>query len=154
MGCMKLLVSTLVVCLPLALCAQEANPTQAVGQQNAPPGANPIFRVQVVSRSVAAVSYRNRSGWTKVDFQGTSLAPQAKGNADVNSRLGHMEIKFNVKNLPAANSFGPLFLTYVLWAITPDGHAANLGEVVVDSSGNYRRARARRPGNAMAPSPG
>jgi len=133
---MKAIVSTLVVCLPLALWAQEPNPTQSVGQQN-PSGSNPIFRVQVVSRSVAAISYRDRSGWTKVDFQGTSLAPQSKGTADVNSRLGHMEVKFNVKNLPSARSFGSLYLTYVLWAITPDGHAANLGEVVVDSNGNY-----------------
>lgn len=136
---MKALVSALVVSLPLALCAQETNPTQTVGQQPPPTGTTtPIFRVQVVSRSVAAISYRDRSGWTKVDFQGTSLAPQAKGTADVNSRLGHMEVKFDVKNLPAARSFGPLFLTYVLWAITPDGHASNLGEVVVDSDGNYK----------------
>jgi outer membrane protein OmpA-like peptidoglycan-associated protein len=133
---MKALVSTLVICLPLALFGQEPNPTQSAGPQNAT-GSNPIFRVQVVSRSVAAISYRDRSGWTKIDFQGTSIAPQAKGDASVNSRLGHMEVKFNVKNLPAANSFGSLYLTYVLWAITPDGHAANLGEVVVDSNGNY-----------------
>lgn len=135
---MKALVLALVVSLPFALCAQETNPTQSVGQQPPPAGtSNPIFRVQVVSRSVAAISYRNRSGWTKIDFQGTSLAPQAKGTAEVNSRLGHMEIKLNVKNLPSATSFGQLFLSYVLWAITPDGHAANLGEVVVDSNGNY-----------------
>jgi hypothetical protein len=92
----------------------------------------PIYKVEVVSRSVAAVSYRNRSGWTKIDFQGTVLAPQAKGTAEVNSRLGHMEIKVDVKGLPAARSFGPLFLTYVLWAITPDGHADNLGEVTTE----------------------
>jgi outer membrane protein OmpA-like peptidoglycan-associated protein len=98
----------------------------------------PIYKVEVVSRSVAAVSYRNRSGWTKIDFQGTVLAPQAKGTAEVNSRLGHMEIKVDVKGLPAARSFGPLFLTYVLWAITPDGHADNLGEVVVNSDGNFK----------------
>jgi outer membrane protein OmpA-like peptidoglycan-associated protein len=98
----------------------------------------PIFKVQVVSRSIAAVSYRNRSGWTKIDFQGTSLAPQAKGSAEVNSRLGHMEIKVDVKGLSAANSYGPLFLTYVLWAITPDGHADNLGEVVVNPDGNFK----------------
>jgi outer membrane protein OmpA-like peptidoglycan-associated protein len=135
---MKTLASALVVSLPLALCAQETNPTQSVSQQP-PPAAtsNPIFRVQVVSRSVAAVSYRDRSGWTKIDFQGTSLAPQAKGRADVNSRLGHMEVKFEVKNLPPAQSFGPLFLTYVFWAITPEGHASNLGEVVIDSGGNF-----------------
>ena len=98
----------------------------------------PIFKVEVVSRSIAAVSYRNRSGWTKVDLQGTALAPQAKGSAEVNSRLGHMEIKLNVKDLPAANSYGPLFLTYVLWAITPDGHADNLGEVVVNPDGDFK----------------
>lgn len=128
-------VSILLAILPLAIFGQEANPTQT----NVQPGAQvPIFRVQVVSRSIQAVSYRNRSGWTKIDFQGTSLAPQAKGTADVNSRLGHMEVKLDVKNLPAASSFGSEFLTYVLWAITPDGHAANLGEVVVDSSGNFK----------------
>src|SRR5581483_11929045 len=80
----------------------------------------------------------NHSGWTKIDFQGTSLAPKAEGRADVNSRLGHMEIKLDVKHLPSARTFGPLFLTYVLWAITPDGHASNLGEVVVDSDGNFK----------------
>jgi outer membrane protein OmpA-like peptidoglycan-associated protein len=111
------------------------------GQAPAPPqdtSSTPIFKVEVVSRSIAAVSYRNRSGWTKIDLQGTSLAPKAKGQAEVNSRLGHMEIRANLRDLPAANSFGPLFLTYVLWAITPDGHADNLGEVVVNPDGNFK----------------
>lgn len=141
---MKMLCSVIAVALPLSLAAQEPNPTQntpqpASSQSNAsqPGGSNPIFRVQVVSRSVQAVSYRNRSGWTKVDFQGTSLAPQAKGTAEVNSRLGHMEIKVKTDKLPSASQFGSLFLTYVLWAITPDGHAANLGEVVVDNNGKF-----------------
>ena len=130
-------VCAVLAALPLALLGQETNPTQSnvQPQQNGP---TPIFRVQVVSRSIQAVSYRNRSGWTKIDFQGTTLAPQAKGTADVNSRLGHMEIKLDVKNLAAPSSFGSEFLTYVLWAITPDGHAANLGEVVVDSNGNFK----------------
>jgi outer membrane protein OmpA-like peptidoglycan-associated protein len=118
--------------------AQEPNPTQNIDRPANSNGQVPIFKVQVVSRSIQAVSYRNRSGWTKVDFQGTSLAPQAQGHADVNSRLGHMEVKLDVKHLPAARTFGPLFLTYVLWAITPDGHASNLGEVVLDSDGNYK----------------
>ncbi len=135
---MRLLAATVLVLLPFTLWGQEPNPTQRGDHPNAPGGPNPIFRVQVVSRSIQAVSYRNHSGWTKVDFQGTSLAPQAKGTADVNSRLGHDEIKVDVKGLPAASSFGPEFLTYVLWAITPDGHASNLGEVVVDSDGNFK----------------
>ncbi len=116
-------------------------PFLALAQTPAPQNGDmpvPIYKVEVVSRSVAAVSYRNRSGWTKIDFQGTVLAPQAKGSAEVNSRLGHMEIKVDVKGLNAANSYGPLFLTYVLWAITPDGHADNLGEVVVNPDGNFK----------------
>jgi len=118
--------------------AQEANPTQSNQRGNSSGGPNPIFKVEVVSRSIQAVSYRNRSGWTKIDFQGTSLAPQSKGTADVNSRVGHMEIKVEVKKLPAPTNFGPEFLTYVLWAITPDGHSANLGEVVLDNDGNFK----------------
>jgi outer membrane protein OmpA-like peptidoglycan-associated protein len=139
---MKLISSVLLTLVPAIVLAQEPNPTQSIPQQN--PAATttgnenvPIFRVQVVSRSVAAVSYRDRSGWTKVNFQGTTLAPQAKGSAQVRGQLGHVEIKLDVKDLPAARSFGPLYLTYVIWAITPDGHPNNLGEVVVDSHGNY-----------------
>jgi len=136
--CMRFVCALLAI-LPLALFGQETNPTQSGVSPNGPTNeTTPIFRVQVVSRSIQAVSYRNRSGWTKVDFQGTTLAPQAKGTANVNSRLGHMEIKLDVSKLPAATSFGSEFLTYVLWAITPDGHAANLGEVVVDSNGNFK----------------
>ncbi len=135
---MKAFVLIIAASLPFVLLGQEPNPTQSNTQQPAQTGPNPIFRVQVVSRSTVAISYRNRSGWTKVNFQGTSLAPTAKGTADVNSRLGHMEIKLDVKGLPSATTFGPEFLTYVLWAITPDGHAANLGEVVLDSSGNFK----------------
>ena len=134
---MKFLPPLLLV-IPALLSAQEPNPTQTQDRQNGPGGPNPIFRVQVVSRSIQAVSYRNRSGWTKVDFQGTAIAPQAKGTAEVNSRLGNMEIKLDVKKLPSPRTFGPEFLTYVLWAITPDGHSANLGEVVVDSNGNFK----------------
>jgi len=136
---MKLLTSALLALLvPVSFFGQEANPTQNLDTKKGPVEPNPIFKVQVVSRSIASVSYRNRSGWTKIDFQGTSLATKAKGTAEVNSRLGHMEIKLDVKGLPDANSFGPLFLTYVLWGITPDGHPSNLGEVVVNSDGSFK----------------
>jgi outer membrane protein OmpA-like peptidoglycan-associated protein len=136
---MRLFKIALYMFLPVVLCAQDRNPLKNTPQPADPQsGATPIFRVEVVSRSIAAVSYRNRSGWTKVDFQGTSLAPAAKGTADVNSRLGHMEVKVDIKGLPAARQFGPLYLTYVLWAITPEGHSANLGEVVVNADGNFK----------------
>jgi len=130
---MKFYTCFLATLLPLFAFGQQPNAAPQTAEMP-----TPIFKVEVVSRSISAVSYRNRSGWTKVDFQGTALAPKAKGQAEVNSRLGHMEIKLNVKDLPAANSFGPLFLTYVLWAITPDGHPDNLGEVVVNPDGNFK----------------
>lgn len=107
-------------------------------QQANQAGNTPIFRVQVVSRSVAAVSYRDRSGWTKIDFQGTSLAPQAKGTAEVQGQLGHTTIKLDIKDLPSPRTFGELYLTYVIWAITPDGHPSNIGEVVVGPHGGYQ----------------
>ncbi len=135
---MRLTAFLLLLSAPALLPAQEANPTQSNQRGDSAGGPAPIFKVEVVSRSIQAVSYRNRSGWTKIDFQGTSLAPQSKGTADVNSRLGHMEIKLDVRKLPAPTNFGPEFLTYVLWAITPDGHSANLGEVVLDNDGNFK----------------
>lgn len=111
---------------------------QTIGQQPSQVDQkNPIFRVEVVSRSIQAVTYRDRSGWTKVDFEGTSLASKAKGKAEVRSQSGGMMIKAEVKSLPAPRTFGPLYLTYVLWAITPDGRPYNLGEVVVDKNGNW-----------------
>ncbi|HSU33252.1 MAG TPA: OmpA family protein [Bryobacteraceae bacterium] len=133
---MRVFASVLVALLPIAAIGQEPNPSQN-NQQAQTGGSTPIFKVQVVSRSIQAVSYRNRSGWTKVNFRGTALAPKAKGSAEVRSQLGHMEIKLDVKDLPVADSFGTEFMTYVLWAITPDGHPANLGEVVTDSHGNF-----------------
>jgi outer membrane protein OmpA-like peptidoglycan-associated protein len=137
---MKLLTAVSLALLSSAMVfGQEPNPTQAINQASGTSNQqNPIFKVEVVSRSIASISYRNRSGSTKIDFQGTSLAPKAKGKAEVTSRLGHTEVKVEVNNLPAARQFGPLFLTYVLWAITPDGRPANLGEVVLNSSGDFK----------------
>jgi len=97
----------------------------------------PIFRVTVVERTTNAVSYRHRSGWTKVDLHGTPLAPDATGHADVNSRPGYIEVKTEMRKLLPASQYGPEYMTYVLWAITPEGRAKNLGEVVLDDGGSH-----------------
>ncbi len=89
------------------------------------------FRVNVVSRSVDAVNYRHRSGSTKLDFAGTSLMPSANGEAKVNSKKGSIEIEAEFGDLDKPTSFGNEYLTYVLWAISPEGRAVNLGEVLV-----------------------
>lgn len=91
----------------------------------------PTFRVNVVSRTVPAVTYRHRSGATKLDFAGTDLMPSATGEAKINSKRGALSIEVEFANLQKPTSFGNEYLTYIMWAISPEGRAANLGEVLV-----------------------
>jgi outer membrane protein OmpA-like peptidoglycan-associated protein len=89
------------------------------------------FRANTVSRTVQAVNYQHRSGATKVDFAGTDLMPAANGLAKVESKRGSMEIEVEFGNLHKPTTFGNEYLTYILWAISPEGRAVNLGEVLV-----------------------
>jgi outer membrane protein OmpA-like peptidoglycan-associated protein len=91
----------------------------------------PVFHVSVTSRSVQAINYKHRSGATKVDFAGTSLMPAANGQAKVESKKGYIEIEVEFGNLEKPTSFGNEYLTYILWAISPEGRAINLGEILV-----------------------
>jgi len=98
----------------------------------------PTFRVTVVSRNVKAVNYKHRSGATKVDFAGTDLMPSASGVAEVNSKRGAIEIEAEFGNLQKPMTFGNEYLTYILWAISPEGRAMNLGEVLVGGNGSSK----------------
>jgi outer membrane protein OmpA-like peptidoglycan-associated protein len=89
------------------------------------------FHVTVVSRTVMAVNYHHRGGATKVDFAGTNLMPAATGEAKVESKKGYIEIEVEFANLAKPTAFGSEYLTYVMWAISPEGRAVNLGEVLV-----------------------
>lgn len=89
----------------------------------------------VVSKSSKAIGYQVGGGSTKVDLNGTDLAPGSLGEAKVEARAGVSTIEAEIKNLPQASKFGAEFLTYVLWAVSPDGRASNLGELVVDKNG-------------------
>ena len=100
----------------------------------------PTFRVTVVSRSVQAVNYKHRSGSSKLDFAGTDLMASANGVAEVNSKRGSIEIDAEFGNLGKPTTFGNEYLTYVLWAISPEGRAVNLGEVLV---GENHRSKLR-----------
>ena len=91
----------------------------------------PVYRVSVVSRTTRAVSYRHRSGATKINFQGTDLMPAAAGEAKVESKRGRLEIEVEFSGLDRPTSFGNEYLTYVLWAISPEGRPVNIGEVLV-----------------------
>jgi hypothetical protein len=94
----------------------------------------PIYTVTVVQRALKAVNYERRGGQTRVDLQGTVLLPKAEGQAKVEVKNGYTEIDVNFHHLDPPTQFGTEFLTYVLWAITPDGHSINLGEVIADGS--------------------
>jgi outer membrane protein OmpA-like peptidoglycan-associated protein len=96
----------------------------------------PIYTVtiNVVDRTTKAINYQHRDGATKIDFRGTALLPESHGEAKVESKKGYMEIEVEFDKLQSANRFGPEYLTYVMWAITPEGRATNLGEVILDGS--------------------
>jgi outer membrane protein OmpA-like peptidoglycan-associated protein len=117
--------------------AQTNSPTTMVVE---PMAHTPTFHVTVVSRSVQAVNYKHRSGSTKLDFAGTDLMGSADGKAEVNSKRGSIEIEAEFGNLRKPTTFGNEYLTYVLWAISPEGRAMNLGEVLV---GDNHRSKLR-----------
>ncbi len=96
-----------------------------------PMSVTPVFRVNVISRTARAVNYQHRGGATKVDFAGTDLMPRANGEAKVESKKGYIEIEVEFANLEKPTVFGNEYLTYILWAISPEGRAINLGEVLV-----------------------
>src|SRR5512138_895502 len=107
----------------------DPNPTQSnasAGTQAAAPDRTPLYRVTVVQRTAHAINYRHRSGATKIDFRGTPLMPAAHGEAKVESKQGYIEIEVEFRELTPPAQFGPEYLTYVMWAITPEGRASNL----------------------------
>jgi len=110
--------------------AQAPNPIRQV--ETSPGSRTPIYRVTVVSRNTKAVNYKHRSRSTLVDFRGTALMPEAKGWARVDSKQGVIKIDAHMDHLKPASQFGPEYLTYVLWAITPEGRPTNVGEILLD----------------------
>jgi outer membrane protein OmpA-like peptidoglycan-associated protein len=115
-----------------SLLAQVPNPTQQDTRPVQTGQPMPIFRITVVSRTTKAINYNHRNGTTRIDFRGTELMPAAKGEASVDSRMGSTKIETSLQHMTPASQFGPEYMTYVLWGVTPEGRANNLGEVVLD----------------------
>jgi outer membrane protein OmpA-like peptidoglycan-associated protein len=123
------------ICLLVAIgtiAAQVPNPTRQQGAARDPSQPMPIFKVTVVSRTTKAVNYHHRTGTTHIDFRGTALMPMARGEASVQSQMGSTKVDTGLNHMSPASQFGPEYMTYVLWAITPEGRAMNLGEVVLE----------------------
>jgi outer membrane protein OmpA-like peptidoglycan-associated protein len=123
----------LAITLGASICAQAQ--TQLPAHAGDP---TPTYRITVVSRTARAVSYKHRSGSTHVDFQGTDLMPSAHGEAKVESKRGVLAIEAEFSDLDRPTAFGTEYLTFVMWAISPEGTSVNLGEVLV---GDNRRSK-------------
>ena len=117
------------------------NPADAQSQQNLTvdqSGQVPVFRVRVYARSARAVNYRNRGGSTTVDFKGTELMPAIAGRAKVDGKAGRLAIDVELNHMDPPARVGRQYLTYVLWAVTPEGRAVNLGEILPGENGKER----------------
>jgi len=111
----------------------DLNPTQ-YSVQHQRDDSVPTYRVTVVDRTMKAINYQHRSGATKIDFHGTDLLPMAHGEAKVESKKGYIEIEVEFDKLQPATKYGAEYLTYVLWAITPEGRTSNLGEILLNGT--------------------
>jgi outer membrane protein OmpA-like peptidoglycan-associated protein len=119
--------------LSAALFAQQPDSDQQQTTSVEPMDHTPVFRVKVLSRTTKAVNYRHHSGATSLDFRGTDLMPEASGHAKVESRTGRIEINVDFEHLRRSQNLAPEYLTYVLWAITPEGRPVSLGEIVPEN---------------------
>ena len=107
----------------------QASPQDSIAL--VPVGSMPDAAVTETTRTVDAIDYQHRSGAAEVDLAGTALLPSAEGKAKVRSKRGTLEVEADFGNMQSPTTFGTEYLTYVMWAISPDGHAVNLGEVLV-----------------------
>jgi len=95
-------------------------------------GASGNQQTGVVTRTTKAINYRLRTDTLKVDFHGTDLMSNATGEARVTGKKSSIEIDAKFENLDDPTKFGLEYLTLVLWAVSPEGRAVNLGELVND----------------------
>ena len=119
--------------------AQEANPTERQPDAQQPPPVElnhgePLYKIEVVARDTPAINYFHRSQETKIKFEGTDLLPSARGEAEVKAEGGRTKIELHLAGMSPANGFGPEYMTYVLWGVTPEGRPVNLGEILPTGS--------------------
>lgn len=110
----------------LAAQSQPGAPTSAAAasSSDSAPVAN------AVSHTTKAMHYRPGAN-TKLPFQTTDLMTGAIGEAKIEAKKATINIEAKIQGVDEATKFGLEYLTYVLWAVSPEGRAANLGELVI-----------------------
>ena len=125
--------------IALVLAVLFSDPCYSRGQTPAAQGPGPdIQAIEVTDPGGQILSFRHLAGSTVVDMKGTRLEPNASTRLKVESRRGFLEIDINrgeIKGLRRAQEFGKDFHTYVMWAVSADGAASNLGEITFDETG-------------------
>jgi outer membrane protein OmpA-like peptidoglycan-associated protein len=125
---------------PLFGQAPLAAKPQSQGAASQAMAISPTSAPGTVSRTTKAVNYRRAGGTTKIDFQGTELLQGASGEAKVDSKSNRMEIEAKFTGFEDATKFGLEYLTYVLWAVSSQGRAVNLGEVALKNGSGQVKA--------------
>jgi outer membrane protein OmpA-like peptidoglycan-associated protein len=122
------------ICLAALLFAAILSPAQTQTATSPAPSAS--MSSATVSRSIQAMHYRLQGGSTKIEFRGSDLLQRASGEAKVEGKKTNFEIEAKFQGIEDATKFGLEYLTYVLWAVSPQGRPVNLGELTLDKNGN------------------
>jgi outer membrane protein OmpA-like peptidoglycan-associated protein len=105
---------------------------------SAPTTSPAVAPLTVTTHTTKAAHYRLQGGSAKVDFHGSDLLQHASGEAKVEGKKTNFEIDAKFEGIEDATKFGLEYLTYVLWAVSPQGRPVNLGELSLDQHGNAR----------------
>ena len=77
-----------------------------------------------------------------LDMIASAQAPRARVEAKVNfNKKGQAEIEVQFKDMKPAVLFGGDITAYVVWAVSKDGYAVNLGELATRDAGGTSRYR-------------
>jgi len=118
------------ILLVLIACFAAISASSLPAQSNSPQQ-RPTYHVTMIPATIVTINYQHRSGATGIGFQGSPLLPFAKGRAKVTGKVGRIQINAEFSKMEPAQKFGDEYLTYVLWAITPEGKSNNLGEILL-----------------------
>jgi outer membrane protein OmpA-like peptidoglycan-associated protein len=128
--------STLAI-ITLLLFSRFAASAAAQGQ-NLTPQEEVVPSSAVITKTATAIGYEVGGGSTKVDLQGTELMPDGGGQVkvEIKTNAGRTSVDAEVKGMKPPSTLGSEFLTYVLWAVTPEGRTGNMGEILLNKNGD------------------